>query len=438
MDKLALPVWPSLLDLDAMESYIQGDETRAYGSDKTTDYISSYLPQYSPLPLTSPSGMSFSDDLASFETSFRATVDNPPSDSDATPSTPLTPCRGSNKQHFLFPDVSEVPQTEQHNQFQHQSLQLHQQQTLTNPAQSHQQQQQQQQRCIHQHYQQTMNFHPQCENQPQQLLSKTRNRLNAQMCSLVELPSRERSSSCNAEASTVDNFRTHTTPDQSSVTVGASSSSTFQFKKPPPSPSAVSLHRRKPQQLLIHPTPRPLQPILPSPPKLINKAETQVNNNDNHRNDTGKTKTSKLSSKVLQTLPAPELKSKKNLSKKTQISKEKRKAGGQKPTPSQSDKKAKTAGLVPHVPASSAEVQKKRRLAANARERKRMRSLNTAFDRLRQVIPSAGADQELSKYDTLQMAQTYINTLRELLDTDPAQVCENILPMTTSGLSSNT
>lgn len=60
-------------------------------------------------------------------------------------------------------------------------------------------------------------------------------------------------------------------------------------------------------------------------------------------------------------------------------------------------------------------VLKKRRLAANARERRRMMSLNLAFDKLRQVVPSIGEDQKLSKYETLQMAQTYIIALKDLL-----------------------
>ncbi|CAG2163955.1 unnamed protein product, partial [Oppiella nova] len=60
-------------------------------------------------------------------------------------------------------------------------------------------------------------------------------------------------------------------------------------------------------------------------------------------------------------------------------------------------------------------VLKKRRLAANARERKRMHSLNTAFDRLREVVPGIGDDSKLSKYETLQMAQQYILALNELL-----------------------
>ncbi|XP_063697594.1 helix-loop-helix protein ngn-1-like [Culicoides brevitarsis] len=61
------------------------------------------------------------------------------------------------------------------------------------------------------------------------------------------------------------------------------------------------------------------------------------------------------------------------------------------------------------------EVMRRRRLAANARERRRMNSLNDAFERLRDVVPSLGHDRKLSKYETLQMAQTYINALNELL-----------------------
>ena len=64
---------------------------------------------------------------------------------------------------------------------------------------------------------------------------------------------------------------------------------------------------------------------------------------------------------------------------------------------------------------SGAPVVVKRRLAANARERKRMHSLNTAFDKLREVVPGIGEDSKLSKYETLQMAQHYIMALNELL-----------------------
>lgn len=57
--------------------------------------------------------------------------------------------------------------------------------------------------------------------------------------------------------------------------------------------------------------------------------------------------------------------------------------------------------------------QKRRRVAANARERRRMHGLNKAFDTLRSVIPSD--NNKLSKYDTLQMAQIYIQELSALL-----------------------
>ncbi|XP_026117556.1 protein atonal homolog 1-like [Carassius auratus] len=60
-------------------------------------------------------------------------------------------------------------------------------------------------------------------------------------------------------------------------------------------------------------------------------------------------------------------------------------------------------------------VQKQRRMAANARERRRMHGLNHAFDELRSVIPALDNDKKLSKYETLQMAQIYINALSDLL-----------------------
>lgn len=69
----------------------------------------------------------------------------------------------------------------------------------------------------------------------------------------------------------------------------------------------------------------------------------------------------------------------------------------------------------------SPSVLRRRRLAANARERRRMNGLNEAFDRLRQVIPSLDADHKLSKFETLQMAQTYISALRDLLQRESVE-----------------
>ena len=64
----------------------------------------------------------------------------------------------------------------------------------------------------------------------------------------------------------------------------------------------------------------------------------------------------------------------------------------------------------------SEHVMKKRRLAANARERRRMDMLNKGFDRLRGVLPGLGPERQLSKYETLQMAQSYISELSDLIN----------------------
>lgn len=56
-------------------------------------------------------------------------------------------------------------------------------------------------------------------------------------------------------------------------------------------------------------------------------------------------------------------------------------------------------------------IRQKRRLAANARERKRMTSLNQAFEKLREILPNQHRDRPLSKMEALQMAQNYIKEL---------------------------
>lgn len=77
---------------------------------------------------------------------------------------------------------------------------------------------------------------------------------------------------------------------------------------------------------------------------------------------------------------------------------------------------------------SSFGPQKHRRVAANARERRRMHGLNKAFDELRSVIPSLENERKLSKYDTLQMAQIYITELSELLAGVVNQECRSPRP----------
>lgn len=58
------------------------------------------------------------------------------------------------------------------------------------------------------------------------------------------------------------------------------------------------------------------------------------------------------------------------------------------------------------------------RKAANMRERRRMKSINDAFDNLRNSIPSnLNADRRLSKVDTLRLAIRYIGHLSNLVET---------------------
>ncbi|OWF50452.1 pancreas transcription factor 1 subunit alpha-like [Mizuhopecten yessoensis] len=58
------------------------------------------------------------------------------------------------------------------------------------------------------------------------------------------------------------------------------------------------------------------------------------------------------------------------------------------------------------------------RSAANQRERRRMKSINDAFDILRESIPtSVNADRRLSKVDTLKLAIRYIGYLADMVET---------------------
>ncbi|XP_066511011.1 transcription factor 15 [Hoplias malabaricus] len=57
----------------------------------------------------------------------------------------------------------------------------------------------------------------------------------------------------------------------------------------------------------------------------------------------------------------------------------------------------------------------KQRQAANARERDRTHSVNSAFSALRTLIPTEPADRKLSKIETLRLASSYIAHLANVL-----------------------
>lgn len=72
--------------------------------------------------------------------------------------------------------------------------------------------------------------------------------------------------------------------------------------------------------------------------------------------------------------------------------------------------------------AKAAPLSKYRRKTANARERYRMRKINTAFDSLRNILPSALAvkpastSSTLTKITTLRLAVSYIQALSKVLE----------------------
>ncbi|XP_015610037.1 basic helix-loop-helix transcription factor scleraxis isoform X2 [Cephus cinctus] len=57
----------------------------------------------------------------------------------------------------------------------------------------------------------------------------------------------------------------------------------------------------------------------------------------------------------------------------------------------------------------------RQRYQANARERDRTHSVNTAFTALRTLIPTEPADRKLSKIETLRLASSYISHLGAVL-----------------------
>ncbi|CAB4067231.1 PTF1A [Lepeophtheirus salmonis] len=58
------------------------------------------------------------------------------------------------------------------------------------------------------------------------------------------------------------------------------------------------------------------------------------------------------------------------------------------------------------------------RYAANLRERKRMQSINDAFEGLRQHIPTLPYEKKLSKVDTLRLTIGYVNFLADIVAND--------------------
>lgn len=69
----------------------------------------------------------------------------------------------------------------------------------------------------------------------------------------------------------------------------------------------------------------------------------------------------------------------------------------------------------------SKEQKRYRREEANKRERTRMHTVNSAFDHLRQLVPTYPSNRKLSKIETLRLACSYIQDLTKLVNDNNIQ-----------------
>lgn len=90
------------------------------------------------------------------------------------------------------------------------------------------------------------------------------------------------------------------------------------------------------------------------------------------------------------------------------------KVGGRKRKPGSGGGGGHIGGVLPGTTGSPPGEGRKRN-AANARERDRTNSVNTAFTALRTLIPTEPADRKLSKIETLRLASSYISHLGNVL-----------------------
>ena len=65
-------------------------------------------------------------------------------------------------------------------------------------------------------------------------------------------------------------------------------------------------------------------------------------------------------------------------------------------------------------------------VAANVRERQRTQSLNEAFGKLREIVPTQPSDK-LSKRETLKLANMYIGFLNKVRPGEPVDIISTLL-----------
>ena len=82
-------------------------------------------------------------------------------------------------------------------------------------------------------------------------------------------------------------------------------------------------------------------------------------------------------------------------------------------SPKQNQNNSRKTPKIPPI-----EILQARRIAANMRERKRMNKINSGFHRLKRVLPGLDKNKDLSKFESLLLAQDYIKRLAAMLEYD--------------------
>ena len=83
-------------------------------------------------------------------------------------------------------------------------------------------------------------------------------------------------------------------------------------------------------------------------------------------------------------------------------------------------------------------MSRERRLIANARERTRVHTISTAFDALRQAIPTYSYNQKLSKLAILRIASAYIKSLSAMTEDPDDLVTEAVMGLNDEPVESKT
>ena len=80
-------------------------------------------------------------------------------------------------------------------------------------------------------------------------------------------------------------------------------------------------------------------------------------------------------------------------------------------------------------------INKDQRQAANVRERRRMTTLNDAFEGLRERVPTFSYEKKLSRIETLKLAMTYISFMTDVLQNGTSEELEKALRETRNQLN---